>query len=129
MKNIEKRNVVWFKIRFRFPSTSPLKTIPNRAPVLRKKSLSMMDRESFFKFRGSKKFDKEILVFFCCFQCVVNVKFNCRCIISTCCFTQENMDPEAQESPVGSSSSETEHCRELTEDDIQVIWKNVTLTQ
>jgi len=47
---------------FRFPSTSPLKPIPNRAPVLRKKSMSMMDRESFFKFRGSKKFDKEILV-------------------------------------------------------------------
>ncbi|XP_026125040.1 DEP domain-containing protein 1A isoform X1 [Carassius auratus] len=85
---------------YRFPSTSPLKPIPNRAPVLRKKSLSMMDRESFFKFRGSKKFDKEIL---------------------------ENVDPEAQESPVG-SSSDTERCRELTEDDIQVIWKNVTLT-
>ncbi|XP_016146974.1 DEP domain-containing protein 1A-like [Sinocyclocheilus grahami] len=86
---------------YRFPSTSPLKPVPNRAPVLRKKSISMMDRESFFKFRGSKKFDKEIL---------------------------ENVDPEAQESPVGSPSSETEHCRELTEDDIQVIWKNVTLT-
>uniref|UniRef100_A0A8C2FNE5 DEP domain containing 1a n=1 Tax=Cyprinus carpio TaxID=7962 RepID=A0A8C2FNE5_CYPCA len=86
---------------YRFPSTSPLKPIPNRAPVLRKKSISMMDRESFFKFRGSKKFDKEIL---------------------------ENVDPETQESPVGSSSSETEHCRVLTEDDIQVIWKNVTLT-
>ncbi|XP_059359921.1 DEP domain-containing protein 1A isoform X2 [Carassius carassius] len=85
---------------YRFPSTSPLKPIPNRAPVLRKKSISMMDRESFFKFRGSKKFDKEIL---------------------------ENVDPEAQESPVG-SSSDTERCRELTEDDIQVIWKNVTLT-
>uniref|UniRef100_A0A8C2FQG4 DEP domain containing 1a n=1 Tax=Cyprinus carpio TaxID=7962 RepID=A0A8C2FQG4_CYPCA len=36
---------------YRFPSTSPLKPIPNRAPVLRKKSISMMDRESFFKFR------------------------------------------------------------------------------
>uniref|UniRef100_A0A673G2W8 Retinal Mueller cells isomerohydrolase n=1 Tax=Sinocyclocheilus rhinocerous TaxID=307959 RepID=A0A673G2W8_9TELE len=46
---------------YRFPSTSPLKPIPNRTPVLRKKSISMMDRESFFKFRGSKKFDKEIL--------------------------------------------------------------------
>ncbi|KAL1270134.1 hypothetical protein QQF64_032423 [Cirrhinus molitorella] len=86
---------------YRFPSTSPLKPIPNRAPVLRKKSVSMPDRESFFKFRGSKKFDKEIL---------------------------ENVDPEAQESPLGSSSGETEHCRELTEDDIHVIWKNVTLT-
>lgn len=39
------------------------------------------------------------------------------------------MDPEIQDSPVESASSETEHCRELTEDDIQVIWKNVTLTQ
>uniref|UniRef100_A0A673MQP7 DEP domain-containing protein 1A-like n=1 Tax=Sinocyclocheilus rhinocerous TaxID=307959 RepID=A0A673MQP7_9TELE len=82
---------------YRFPSTSPLKPIPNRAPVLRKKSISMMDRESFFKFRSSKKFDKEIL---------------------------ENVDPETQESAIGSSSGETEHCRELTEDDIQVIWKN-----
>ncbi|KAI2661818.1 DEP domain-containing protein 1A [Labeo rohita] len=87
---------------YRFPSTSPLKPIPNRGPVLRKKSISMLDRESFFKFRGSKKFDKEIL---------------------------ENVDPEAQESPTGSSSGETECCRELTEDDVQVIWKNVTLTQ
>ncbi|XP_050973552.1 DEP domain-containing protein 1A isoform X1 [Labeo rohita] len=86
---------------YRFPSTSPLKPIPNRGPVLRKKSISMLDRESFFKFRGSKKFDKEIL---------------------------ENVDPEAQESPTGSSSGETECCRELTEDDVQVIWKNVTLT-
>ncbi|XP_043101963.1 DEP domain-containing protein 1A isoform X1 [Puntigrus tetrazona] len=86
---------------YRFPSTSPLKPIPNRAPVLRKKSISMIDKESFFKFRGSRKFDKEIL---------------------------ENVDPEAQESPEGSSSSKMEHSRELTEDDIQVIWKNVTLT-
>lgn len=54
----------WFKTCFRFPSTSPLKPIPNRAPILRKKSISMMDRESFFKFRSSKKFDKEVLVSF-----------------------------------------------------------------
>ncbi|XP_059379040.1 DEP domain-containing protein 1A-like isoform X1 [Carassius carassius] len=86
---------------YRFPSTSPLKPIPNRAPVLRKKSTSMMDRESFFRFRRSKNFDKEIL---------------------------ENVDPETQESAMGSSSGEMKHCRELTEDDIQVIWKNVTLT-
>ncbi|XP_005166830.1 DEP domain-containing protein 1A isoform X1 [Danio rerio] len=86
---------------YRFPSTSPLKPIPNRPTVMRRKSLSMMDRESFFKFRGSKKFDKETL---------------------------ENVDPETQESPVGSSSGETERSRELTEDDIHVIWKNVTLT-
>ncbi|XP_056115509.1 DEP domain-containing protein 1A isoform X2 [Rhinichthys klamathensis goyatoka] len=86
---------------YRFPSTSPLKPIPNRAPVLRKKSMSMMDRERFFKFRGSKKFDKEIL---------------------------ENVDPETQESQMESSSGDTERCRELTEEDIQVIWKNVTLT-
>ncbi|XP_052460595.1 DEP domain-containing protein 1A-like isoform X1 [Carassius gibelio] len=86
---------------YRFPSTSPLKPIPNRAPVLRKKSTSMMDRESFFRFRRSKNFDKEIL---------------------------ENVDPETQESAMGSSSGEMKHCWELTEDDIQVIWKNVTLT-
>ncbi|XP_026098687.1 DEP domain-containing protein 1A-like isoform X1 [Carassius auratus] len=86
---------------YRFPSSSPLKPIPNRAPVLRKKSTSMMDRESFFRFRRSKNFDKEIL---------------------------ENVDPETQESAMGSSSGEMKHCWELTEDDIQVIWKNVTLT-
>ncbi|XP_051950289.1 DEP domain-containing protein 1A isoform X2 [Xyrauchen texanus] len=86
---------------YRFPSTSPLKPIPNCAPVLRKKSISMMDKEGFFKFRGSKKFNKEIL---------------------------ENVDPEIQESPTDSALGEPEHCRELTEEDIQVIWKNVTLT-
>ncbi|XP_065104578.1 DEP domain-containing protein 1A isoform X2 [Paramisgurnus dabryanus] len=86
---------------YRFPSTSPLKPIPNCSPVKRKKSISMMDREGFFKFRSSKKFDKEVL---------------------------ENVDPEMQDSPVESASTETERCRELAEEDIQVIWKNVTLT-
>ncbi|XP_057212208.1 DEP domain-containing protein 1A isoform X3 [Triplophysa rosa] len=86
---------------YRFPSTSPLKPIPNCSPVKRKKSISVMDREGFFKFRTSKKFDKDI---------------------------SENVDPEIQDSPVESASSETGCCRELTEDDIQVIWKNVTLT-
>ncbi|XP_051965010.1 DEP domain-containing protein 1A-like [Xyrauchen texanus] len=86
---------------YRFPSTTPLKPIPNCAPVLRKKSISMMDKEGFFKFRGSKKFNKELL---------------------------ENVDPEMQESPTESALGETKHCRELTEEDIQVIWKNVTLT-
>lgn len=57
------------------------------------------------------------------------MKFLLRCVISTCDFTQENVDPETQESPMESSSGETERCRELTEEDIQVIWKNVTLTQ
>ncbi|XP_051525746.1 DEP domain-containing protein 1A-like isoform X2 [Myxocyprinus asiaticus] len=86
---------------YRFPSTSPRKTIPNCAPVLRKKSISMMDKEGFFKFRGSKKFNKKVL---------------------------ENVDPEMQESPTESALGETKRCRELTEEDIQVIWKNVTLT-
>lgn len=65
VKNI-KKNIMFSGLKYvsRFPSTSPLKPIPNRAPILRKKSISMMDRESFFKFRGSKKFDKEILVSF-----------------------------------------------------------------
>jgi len=44
-------------------------------------------------------------------------------------FTQENVDPESQESQMESSSGDAERCRELTEEDIQVIWKNVTLTQ
>ena len=47
---------------FRFPSSSPLKPIPNYTPALKKKSGSLKEKEGFFKFRTLKKFDKETLV-------------------------------------------------------------------
>ncbi|KAF5901481.1 DEP domain-containing protein 1A isoform X1, partial [Clarias magur] len=86
---------------YRFPPTSPLKPIPPGSQGTRKKSLSLKDRESFFKLRGSKKFDKEI---------------------------QENIAPAVEEFSNGSSSEEAVDCREITEEEIQDIWKNVTLT-
>lgn len=48
----------------RFPSTSPLKQIPVGPAGGRKQSTSLKDRESFFKLKGSRKFDKEIQVSF-----------------------------------------------------------------
>ncbi|KAB5567374.1 hypothetical protein PHYPO_G00232030 [Pangasianodon hypophthalmus] len=86
---------------YRFPPTSPLKPIPASSQGTRKKSLSLKDRDSFFKLRGSKKFDKEI---------------------------QENIAPAVEDSSNGSSSEDAVLCREVTEEEIQDIWKNVTLT-
>ncbi|XP_030640754.1 DEP domain-containing protein 1A [Chanos chanos] len=86
---------------YRFPSTSPLKPIPDGKPVLRKRSGSIKDRDSFFKFRSSKIFDKEV---------------------------QENVDPESQASPTEAESAEVPQCREITEEDVQNVWRNVTLT-
>ncbi|KAM9476330.1 DEP domain-containing protein 1A isoform 2-T2 [Clarias gariepinus] len=86
---------------YRFPPTSPLKPIPAGSQGTRKKSLSLKDRESFFKLRGSKKFDKEI---------------------------QENIAPAVEESSNKLSSEEAVDCREITEEEIQDIWKSVTLT-
>ncbi|XP_049341469.1 DEP domain-containing protein 1A isoform X1 [Astyanax mexicanus] len=86
---------------YRFPSTSPLKPIPGGPEGVRKKSFSLKDREGFFKLRGSKKFDKEI---------------------------QENIAPVAEDSSSGQHTEETENCRDITDDDIQEIWRSVTLT-
>ncbi|XP_072537791.1 DEP domain-containing protein 1A isoform X2 [Salminus brasiliensis] len=86
---------------YRFPSTSPLKPIPAGPEGVRKKSLSLKDREGFFKFRSSKKFDKEI---------------------------QENIVPAVEDSPNVAPSEETVDCRDITDDDIQEIWRSVTLT-
>ncbi|GAA6106171.1 DEP domain-containing protein 1A isoform X1 [Tachysurus ichikawai] len=85
---------------YRFPPSSPLKPIPATSQGTRKRSLSLKDREGFFKFRGSKKFDKEI---------------------------QENIAPAVDDTS-NSSSEEAAHSREITEEEIQDIWKNVTLT-
>lgn len=61
---------------FRFPSTSPLKPIPNYPPALRKKSGSLKEKEGFFKFRNSKKFDKEALVRVRCRNMILTMEQN-----------------------------------------------------
>ncbi|KAI5610157.1 DEP domain-containing protein 1A, partial [Silurus asotus] len=86
---------------YRFPPTSPLKPIPTGSQGTRKKSLSLKDREGFFKLRASKKFEKEI---------------------------QENIAPAVEDSSNSASSEEAVQCREITEEEIQDIWKNATLT-
>ncbi|KAL7828648.1 hypothetical protein SRHO_G00322820 [Serrasalmus rhombeus] len=86
---------------YRFPSISPLKPIPVGPQGVRKKSVSLKDREGFFKLRGSKRFDKDI---------------------------QEDNSPAAEDSTTDTHSDETVNCRDITEEGIQDIWKNVTLT-
>ncbi|XP_017322446.1 DEP domain-containing protein 1A isoform X1 [Ictalurus punctatus] len=86
---------------YRFPPTSPLKPIPAGSQGTRKKSLSLKDRESFFKLRGARRFDKEI---------------------------QENVAPTVEDTSNGSPTEEDVHYREITEEEILDIWKNVTLT-
>ncbi|XP_015211969.1 DEP domain-containing protein 1A isoform X2 [Lepisosteus oculatus] len=92
---------------FRFPPTSPLKTIPYRPSFMRKKaaSVSIKERESFFKFsnfyrRSSKKFDE----------------------------TQENIDPLNKEELTDVPESVQIHSREITQEDIHEVWRNITLT-
>ncbi|KAF1385363.1 hypothetical protein PFLUV_G00106970 [Perca fluviatilis] len=90
---------------YRFPSTSPLKPIPcpASAPGSIKKKSSFRDKESFFRFRNIKKqLEKE---------------------------TQENVDPalqaEGENEPIGEQQVPR---RELTVDDEQEIWRDITLT-
>ncbi|KAK1897240.1 DEP domain containing protein 1A [Dissostichus eleginoides] len=92
---------------YRFPTTSPLKPIPcpasGSAPGSVKKRPSFRDREGFFKFRGIKKqHEKE---------------------------TQENVDPALQpggeNQPIGEQQVPR---RELTVEDEQEIWKDITMT-
>ncbi|XP_041646663.1 DEP domain-containing protein 1A [Cheilinus undulatus] len=91
---------------YRFPSTSPLKPIPRAAPASApssiKKRPSFRDKEVFFKFRSIKKHDKE---------------------------TQENIDPALQageeNQPIGEQNAQR---RELTAEDEQEIWRDITLT-
>ncbi|KAI1891964.1 hypothetical protein AGOR_G00149130, partial [Albula goreensis] len=67
----------------------------------RKKSISLKEKEGFFKIRTSKKFDKE---------------------------TQENIDPAIQEKSADSASHSMVHRRDLTEEDILDVWRTITLT-
>ncbi|KAJ8277785.1 hypothetical protein GJAV_G00079860 [Gymnothorax javanicus] len=85
---------------YRFPSTSPLKHIPSCPSLVRKKSLLLKEKGGIFKIRTSKTFDKE---------------------------TQENVDPLTLEKPA-SSAPDVVHGRDLTEEDILDIWRNITLT-
>ncbi|RVE73641.1 hypothetical protein OJAV_G00033270 [Oryzias javanicus] len=95
-------------ILYRFPSTSPLKPVPCLAPAPVSSSMrrrpSLRDKEGFFKFKSIKKHDKESL---------------------------ENVDPALQADPGGQSQLADEHKlqrRELTMEDEQEIWRDITLT-
>uniref|UniRef100_A0A3B4YJM3 DEP domain containing 1a n=1 Tax=Seriola lalandi dorsalis TaxID=1841481 RepID=A0A3B4YJM3_SERLL len=87
---------------YRFPSTSPLKPFPRPAPGSIKKRPSFRDKEGFFRFRSIKKNEKE---------------------------TQENVDPslpaEEENQPTGEQQLLR---RELTVEDEQDIWRDITLT-
>uniref|UniRef100_A0A3Q3VMG8 DEP domain-containing protein n=1 Tax=Mola mola TaxID=94237 RepID=A0A3Q3VMG8_MOLML len=91
---------------YRFPSTSPLKSIPCPAPTFASSSIkkrpSLRDREGFFRFKSMKKQEKE---------------------------TQENVDPAVQSQeeshPVGEQQGQR---RQLTLEDEQEIWRDITLT-
>ncbi|XP_042340114.1 DEP domain-containing protein 1A isoform X1 [Plectropomus leopardus] len=93
-------------VLYRFPSTSPLKPIPCPAPASAtgsvKKRPSFRDKEGFFRFRGIKKQQHEE-------------------------GTQENVDPalQAENQPIGEQQVQR---RELTVEDEQEIWKDITLT-
>ncbi|XP_037625427.1 DEP domain-containing protein 1A isoform X2 [Sebastes umbrosus] len=87
---------------YRFPSSSPLKPIPS-APGSIKKRPSFRDKEGFFRFRNIKKqHEKETL---------------------------ENVDPAlqagAENQPTGEQQAPR---RELTVEDEQEIWRDITLT-
>ncbi|XP_043985713.1 DEP domain-containing protein 1A isoform X1 [Gambusia affinis] len=91
---------------FRFPSTSPLKPIPCPAPAPGSRSIkkrsSLRDREGFFRLRNLKKQDKD---------------------------SMENVDPALQTTRDESNPPAEEHQRrELTLEDEQEIWRDVTLT-
>ncbi|XP_071342365.1 DEP domain-containing protein 1A isoform X1 [Trachinotus anak] len=91
---------------YRFPSTSPLKPIPcpapRSAPGSIKKRPSFRDKESFFRFRSIKKHEKE---------------------------TQENVDPALPAEEENQSTGEKQvQRRELTVEDEQDIWRDITLT-
>ncbi|KAM9848845.1 DEP domain-containing protein 1A [Aulostomus maculatus] len=90
---------------YRFPSTSPLKPIPCRSgtstskPI--KKRPSLRDKEGFFKFKSNKKNEKE---------------------------TQENVDPVHRGEGENHPTEQQVQRRELTVDDEQEIWRDITLT-
>ncbi|XP_015255448.1 PREDICTED: DEP domain-containing protein 1A isoform X1 [Cyprinodon variegatus] len=95
-------------VLYRFPSTSPLKPIPCPAPRSGSRSIrkrpSLRDREGFFKFRNIKKQEKE---------------------------SMENVDPALQtpQDELNKPADEQQRPRrELTVEDEQEIWRDITLT-
>ncbi|XP_027883748.1 DEP domain-containing protein 1A isoform X3 [Xiphophorus couchianus] len=93
---------------FRFPSASPLKPIPCPAPAPDSRSIkkrpSLRDREGFFRLRNFKKQEKD---------------------------SMENVDPALQtlQDESNPPTEEQQHQRrELTLEDEQEIWRDVTLT-
>ncbi|XP_071388057.1 DEP domain-containing protein 1A-like [Centroberyx affinis] len=97
---------------YRFPSTSPLKPIPcpdpSLAPCPIKRSFSFRDKEGIFRFRSTKKQDKE----------------------TQASYTGHGLhlhDQSAEEvnQRVG---EQQEQRRELTQEDEQEIWRDITLT-
>ncbi|KAM3620367.1 uncharacterized protein V6R79_022189 [Siganus canaliculatus] len=93
-------------VLYRFPSSSPLKPIPcpaqSSAPGSIKKRPSFKDKEIFLKFRGIKKHERE---------------------------TEENADPALQTGEENQPTGEAEvQRRELTVEDEQEIWRDITLT-
>ncbi|XP_059197818.1 DEP domain-containing protein 1A [Centropristis striata] len=98
-EDLEDNNVL-----YRFPQTSPLKPIPRpaaSAPGSVKKRPSFKDKDGFFRFR-KKQLEKETL---------------------------ENVDPALQaggeKEPTGEQQAQR---RELTVEDEQEIWRDITLT-
>uniref|UniRef100_A0A3P8Y8F7 DEP domain-containing protein n=1 Tax=Esox lucius TaxID=8010 RepID=A0A3P8Y8F7_ESOLU len=88
---------------FKFASTSPLKPIPHHPPASRPGSInkfSLKEKEGFLKFRNSKKPDRETL---------------------------ENVDPSVQDIET-EPLIEVIQPKELTEEDIQNVWRSITLT-
>ncbi|XP_039623752.1 DEP domain-containing protein 1A-like isoform X2 [Polypterus senegalus] len=91
---------------YRFPSTSPLKTLPNSPSNVKKRSQygSIKDKDGFLRIsqlykRNSKKFENE---------------------------QQENVQPGEQED-VKMLETEHVHSRDVTQEDIDEIWRNITL--
>ncbi|XP_070817323.1 DEP domain-containing protein 1A [Chaetodon trifascialis] len=93
-------------VLYKFPSTSPLKPIPCPAPASApssiKKRPSLRDKEGFFRFKSVKKREKEE--------------------------TQENIDPALQAGDDKPMEEQQVLRRELTVEDEQEIWKDITLT-
>ncbi|KAK1165382.1 DEP domain-containing protein 1A-like [Acipenser oxyrinchus oxyrinchus] len=95
---------------YRFPPTSPLKAIPNRPLLARKKSVNglIKDTDGFFKFphlkrKSSKKYEDQEL--------------------------WENTEPVSKAEPMEVAEKVPQvHRREITQEDIDDVWRNITLT-
>ncbi|XP_076582599.1 DEP domain-containing protein 1A [Chaetodon auriga] len=93
-------------VLYKFPSTSPLKPIPCPAPASApssiKKRPSFRDKDGLFRFKSVKKREKEE--------------------------AQENVDPALQAGDDKPMGEQQVLRRELTVEDEQEIWKDITLT-